>query len=233
MVEALTIVLALALTRGWRSTLTGAGVAACALAALIAALGPALTFVPVNALRIVVGSLLLTFGLQWLRKAILRASGYTALHDEAAIFERELELARAAGADATARLDWYAFTLSFKGVFLEGLEVVFIVISFGSTQSRLGLATAAAAAAFVLVAGIGAVVRAPLARVPENTIKFAVGLLLTTFGIFWAAEGIGVEWPGGDTSLLALLGFMSVVALALVRLLRRAHDSGRLVEARA
>ena len=233
MVEALTIVLAVALTRGWRSTLVGVGAALLALAALVAALGPALTLVPIGALRVVVGTLLLAFGLQWLRKAILRAGGFKALHDEEEAFREERERAEAAERDPRARLDWYAFTLSFKGVFLEGLEVAFIVISFGSTQSRLGLASAAAAAAFVLVAGVGAAVRAPLARVPENTIKFGVGLLLTTFGTFWAAEGVGVDWPGGDAALLAILGFLAVVSLALVRLLRRARVSARLVEAKA
>jgi uncharacterized membrane protein len=233
MVEALTIVLAVALTRGWRSTLVGVAVAGVALAALIAALGPALTLIPVGALRIVVGALLLAFGLQWLRKAILRASGYKALHDEEEAFREERERAEAAGRDTRARLDWYAFTLSFKGVFLEGLEVAFIVISFGSTQSRVGLAAAAAGAAFLLVAGVGAIIRAPLARVPENAIKFAVGLLLTTFGVFWAGEGIGVDWPGGDAAILAVLGFLAAVSFVLVWLLRRARVTARLIEVKA
>ena len=233
MVEALTIVLAVALTRGWRSTLVGVAVAGLALAVLIAALGPALTLIPIGALRIVVGALLLAFGLQWLRKAILRASGYKALHDEEEAFREERERAAAAGRDTRARLDWYAFTLSFKGVFLEGLEVAFIVISFGSTQSRVGLAAAAAGAAFLLVAGVGAIIRAPLARVPENAIKFGVGLLLTTFGVFWAGEGIGVDWPGGDAAILAVLGFLAAVSFVLVWLLRRARVSARLIEAKA
>jgi len=180
-----------------------------------------------------VGALLLAFGLQWLRKAILRASGYKALHDEEEAFREERERAAAAGRDTRARLDWYAFTLSFKGVFLEGLEVAFIVISFGSTQSRVGLAAAAAGAAFLLVAGVGAIIRAPLARVPENAIKFGVGLLLTTFGVFWAGEGIGVDWPGGDAAILAVLGFLAAVSFVLVWLLRRARVSARLIEAKA
>jgi uncharacterized membrane protein len=233
MVEALTIVLAVALTRGWRSTLIGVGAALLALGALVASLGPALALIPIAALRVVVGALLLAFGLQWLRKAILRAGGLKALHDEEEAFREEWARAEAAQRDPGARLDWYAFTLSFKGVFLEGLEVAFIVISFGSTSSRLGLAAAAAAAAFVLVAGVGAAVRAPLARVPENTIKFGVGLLLTTFGIFWAGEGIGVDWPGGDAAILAILGLLAVVSLVLVRVLRRVRVSARLVEAKA
>src|SRR5262245_44059544 len=232
-VESLTIVLGVGVVRGWRSTLIGVGAALVVLGALIAVLGPTLSRIPIDGLRLVVGSLLLAFGLQWLRKAILRASGYKALHDEEEAFREERERAAAAGRDERAGLDWYAFTLSFKGVFLEGLEVAFIVISFGSTQSQLGLAAAAAAAAFVLVAGVGAVVRAPLARVPENTIKFAVGLLLTTFGIFWAGEGIGVDWPGGDAAILGILGFLAVVSFVLVRLLRRARVSARLIEVKA
>jgi len=152
MVEALTIVLASGLARGWRSSLAGLGAATVALAAIVGALGPALTLVPLSALRLVVGALLLAFGLQWLRKAILRASGYKPLHDEDAIFARELEGARAAAQHQRAGLDWYGFTLSFKGVLLEGLEVAFIVITFGSTQRNVGLAAAAAGAALVLVA---------------------------------------------------------------------------------
>src|SRR5947208_3890825 len=185
MVEALTIVLAVGVTRGWRSTLIGAGAAGLALAAVVAALGPALTVIPIDTLRLVVGGLLLAFGLQWLRKAILRASGFTALHDEDEIYAREREEALRAGRTLRAGLDWYSFTLSFKGVFLEGLEVAFIVVTFGSSEGRVGLAAIAAAAALVVVGGVGVLVRAPLARVPENTLKFGVGLLLTTFGTFW------------------------------------------------
>jgi uncharacterized membrane protein len=230
MVEALTIVLAVGLTRGWRSTLVGVGAAALALAVVVGALGPALTLVPIDALRLIVGSLLLAFGLQWLRKAILRASGYKALHDEDEIFRRETEAARAAGGEERAGLDWYSFTLSFKGVFLEGLEVAFIVITFGSSEGRVGLAAIAAGAALVVVGGVGVLVRAPLARVPENTLKFGVGLLLTTFGIFWATEGAGATWPGGDAALLAILGFLALVSLAAVRLLQRRRVLLRTVE---
>jgi uncharacterized membrane protein len=222
MVEALTIVLAVGVTRGWRSTLVGVGAAGTALAAVVGALGPALTLVPLNALRLVVGGLLLAFGLQWLRKAILRASGFVALHDEEAIYAREREEAGQAGRELRAGLDWYSFTLSFKGVFLEGLEVAFIVITFG-TARRGGVAIAAAAAgvALVIVALVGVVLRAPLARVPENALKFAVGLLLTSFGTFWGAEGAGVSWPGGDAALPAVLGIYLIVAFALVRVLQR------------
>jgi uncharacterized membrane protein len=220
-VEALTIVLAAGLTRGWRSSLTGLAAATVVLAAIVAVLGPALKHIPIDALRLVVGALLLAFGLQWLRKAILRASGYKPLHDEEAIFAREAEEARAAGGDIRAGLDWYGFTLSFKGVLLEGLEVAFIVITFGSTQGRIDLAAIGAGAALVLVAIVGLVVHAPLSRVPENTMKFAVGVMLTTFGIFWSTEGAGANWPGDDASLPVVLGFVILLSFGAVTLLRR------------
>jgi uncharacterized membrane protein len=220
-VEALTIVLAAGLTRGWRSSLTGLAAATVVLAAIVAVLGPALKHIPIDALRLVVGALLLAFGLQWLRKAILRASGYKALHDEDAIFAREAEEARAAGGDVRAGLDWYGFTLAFKGVLLEGLEVAFIVITFGSTQGRIDLAAIGAGAALVLVAVVGIVVHAPLSRVPENTMKFAVGVMLTTFGIFWSAEGAGANWPGDDASLPVVLAFVILLSFGAVTLLRR------------
>jgi uncharacterized membrane protein len=220
MVEALTIVLAAGLARGWRSSLAGLGAATLALAVIVAALGPALTAIPLNALRLVVGALLLVFGLQWLRKAILRASGYKALHDEDELFARELAEARDAERVEHAGLDWYGFTLAFKGVLLEGLEVVFIVLTFGSAQGSVSLAAAGAAGAVVLVAVVGVAVRAPLARVPENTLKFAVGVMLTTFGIFWSTEGAGAHWPGDDASILGVLGFVVLSSFALVRLLR-------------
>ena len=223
MVEALTIVLAAGLTRGWRSSLTGVAAATLALAAVVGALGPALTVVPLNALRLVVGALLLVFGLQWLRKAILRASGFKALHDEDAIFARELREAEIAPREERAGLDWYGFTLAFKGVFLEGLEVAFIVLTFGSTQGSIPLAAVGAAAALVLVAGAGIAARAPLARVPENTMKFAVGIMLTTFGMFWSAEGAGAHWPGGDAAILAVLAGVIAWSAFLVALLRRRH----------
>jgi uncharacterized membrane protein len=221
MVEALTIVLAAGLARGWRSALTGAATAAVALAVIVAALGPALTLVPLNGLRLVVGGLLLAFGLQWLRKAILRASGLKALHDEEAAFAHELEEARAAAVELRAGIDLYGFVLAFKGVLLEGLEVAFIVLTFGSTQGSIPLAASGAAAALVVVAGVGLLVRAPLARVPENTVKFAVGVMLTTFGTFWAAEGAGAHWPGSDLAILGVLAFVIAISAGLVGLLRR------------
>ncbi len=222
MVEALTIVLAAGVTRGWRSSFIGVAAALVALAAICAALGPALTLIPIDSLRLVVGALLLVFGLQWLRKAILRASGYKALHDEAAIFARQAEAARAQGKDIRAGLDWYAFTLCFKGVLLEGLEVAFIVITFGATSHQVGLAALGAVAALVLVVALGVAIHAPLSRVPENTLKFVVGLMLTSFGTFWSAEGAGVTWPGpSDAAILGVLAFYVVVSLTLVRALSR------------
>jgi uncharacterized membrane protein len=221
MVEALTIVLAVGITRGWRSTIIGVALATLALAAVVAALGPALTLIPISVLRLVVGALLLVFGLQWLRKAILRAAGYKGLHDEQAIFVREREEALAAEPVRRAGLDWYAFVLAFKGVFLEGLEVAFIVITLGTPQHEIPLAVFGAAAALVVVGAIGFFVRAPLSRVPENTMKFGVGVMLTTFGTFWAAEGAGVSWPGGDAAILVVLAVMLLLPLGLVRVLAR------------
>lgn len=224
MVEALTIVLAVGVTRGWRSTLTGVVVALVALAVVVAALGPALTVIPIGVLRIVVGTLLLIFGLQWLRKAILRASGYKGLHDEEAIYRANLEEAKQAATVVRAGLDWYAFTLSFKGVFLEGLEVAFIVVTFGVNAGNIPLAALGAVAAIVVVGVAGVLVHQPLSQVPENSLKFAVGALLTTFGMFWGAEGVGVEWPAGDAAILGLLAFVLVWSFVLVASLRRTHE---------
>jgi uncharacterized membrane protein len=157
--------------------------------------------------------------LQWLRKAILRAGGLKALHDEEAIYAAEVALLRASGAQPAH--DWYAFTVAFKGVFLEGLEVAFIVVTFGGTQRNVGLAALGAGAALVVVLIAGAFVHAQLTRVPENTLKFGVGVMLTAFGIFWAAEGAGIEWPGGDASILAVIAFVVATAFALVGFARR------------
>jgi uncharacterized membrane protein len=223
-VEALTIVLAAGLTREWRSTLQGMTAALVVLAAIVAVVGPALTLLPLTALRLVVGALLAVFGLQWLRKAILRASGYKDLHDEGSIYAREVAAARAATAGGRRGVsDWYAFTLAFKGVLLEGLEVVFIAITFGANQRNLGLAALGAVAAVVTVAAVGIAVRAPLSRVPENTMKFAVGVMLTSFGVFWGAEGAGVSWPGNDAALLVIVPATVLVAVGYVALLRRAR----------
>ena len=219
-VEALTIVLAVGVTRGWRSAMTGVGAAVVVLAVIVAALGPALTGLPINALRVVVGGLLLVFGLQWLRKAILRAAGLKALHDEDEVYASALAAASAAGEVAPA-IDAYAFTVAFKGVFLEGLEVAFIVVTFGANQHRVGLAAIAAGAAVLLVVLVGLAVHAPLSRVPENPLKFAVGVMLTSFGTFWGAEGAGAHWPGGDAALLVIVPATLAVALLMVRGMRR------------
>jgi len=225
MVEALTIVLAAGLTRGWRSTLEGAAAAILVLAALVVVFGPALVhLVPIDALRVVVGGLLLIFGLQWLRKSILRASGYKAVHDEDEIFRREVDelsaMPQASGRDSVA------FAVSFKGVFLEGMEVVVIVLTLGAPTHRLGLASAAAAAALVVVVAVGLVARHALSGVPENAMKMTVGLLLTSFGTFWGAEGAGIAWPGGDLAILALLAVYAATTFCLVTALRRRHRVG-------
>src|SRR4051812_44082881 len=222
MVEALTIVLAVGVTRGWRSTLIGVGAALLSLAILVAALGPSIQSIPINDLRLLVGALLLVFGLQWLRKAILRASGYKALHDEDEIYAEQAKAAQSAGLEVRHGLDWYSFTISYKGVFLEGLEVAFIVLTFGTAHKHgIALAAAAAAAALVMVVAAGVVLNGPLSRVPENMLKFTVGLLLATFGTFWAAEGAGASWPGDEAALPVLLAYFVVAALGTVRLLRR------------
>jgi uncharacterized membrane protein len=229
-VEALTIVLAVGTTRSWRSALAGMAIAVLALALTTVILGPRLTSLPINTLRLVVGGLLLIFGLQWLRKAILRGAGLKARHDEDEIFREEAAAARAAGA-AGDEFDVYSFTIAFKGVLLEGLEVVFIALTFGANQHRLGLAAAAAAAAVVLVATIGVVIRAPLAKVPENAMKFSVGVMLTSFGIFWGAEGAGASWPAGDAALIVIVASVLAFSIALVRLFRPAVPEAGVAEA--
>ncbi len=231
-VEALTIVLAVGTTRSWSSAMAGVGAATVVLAAIVAAFGPALTALPIDVLRVVVGGLLLIFGLQWLRKAILRSTGLKAKHDELQSFREESEAARAAargrssGFDGHAfAFDSYAFTISFKGVLLEGLEVAFIVLTFGANQHRIGLAAGAAAVAVLVVLAAGLLARAPLAKVPENTMKFAVGVMLSSFGMFWGAEGAGARWPGDDAALLAIVPGVLIVANAMVVILRRSLRS--------
>jgi uncharacterized membrane protein len=220
MVEALTIVLAVGITRGWRASLIGVGVALLALGAVVAVLGPSLVnYVPLDALRLVIGVLLLIFGLQWLRKAILRAAGLKALHDEERIFQQEVAQLRGEPLPHEA-FDWTGFTVSFKGVFLEGLEVAFIVLTFGANAGRFDLSIAGATAALLLVAGTGLVVHRPLSRVPENAIKFAVGVMLTAFGTFWGGEGAGIEWTLGDVMLPILVGVYALAAALLVAALR-------------
>jgi uncharacterized membrane protein len=224
-VEALTIVLAVGSTRSWRSAMSGVGAAVLALAAIVAALGPALTSLPIDILRLAVGGLLLIFGLQWLRKAILRSAGLKAKHDELETYEQELQAARAAGAERSG-LDGYSFTIAFKGVLLEGLEVAFIVLTFGANQHRIPLAAAAAGLAVLLVLAAGFAARGPLARAPENTMKFAVGVMLSSFGIFWGAEGAGASWPGGDAALLVIIPGLLLASAAMARTLRASAPHG-------
>ncbi len=221
-VEATTIVLAAGTTRGWRSAGIGMAAGLAVLAVIVAALGPAVSAIPLGALRLFVGALLLVFGLQWLRKAILRASGHKELHDEERIYAEHIAAASAQPQRRAALVpDWFGFTLSFKGVLLEGLEVVFIVLTFGSNQHNVGLAAIAAGCAVLLVAIAGIALRAPLARVPENSLKFVVGIMLTAFGAFWGAEGAGAHWPGKDAALLVLIPAIAVFAVGLVALMRR------------
>jgi len=225
-VEAVTIVLAAGTARDWRSALTGVGAALVTLAVVVGALGPAVSIIPLRGLRLVVGGLLLVFGLQWLRKSILRASGYKARHDEDLIFRGQVAEAQNVPQQRRRGVsDWYSFTLSFKGVVLEGLEVAFIVLTFGANQHNIALAALAALAAVVVVVVAGVLVRAPLARVPENTMKFVVGVMLTAFGTFWGAEGAGADWPGADAALLVLVPAIAAFALGLVALLRRRRNA--------
>jgi uncharacterized membrane protein len=219
-VEALTIVMAVGQTRDWPSALAGVGTAVLVLAGIVAGLGSALLSLPVDELRFVIGVLLLLIGAQWLRKAVLRAAGLKAMHDESDIYRAEVQAARAARGGLGA-LDRYTFAVSFKGVLLEGLEVALIVITFGVNRHRLGLAAVAAGLAVAAVVAAGLAVREPLARVPENTLKFAVGVMLCSFGIFWGAEGAGVSWPGADAFLLAIIPAVLAAALLAVLSLRR------------
>ena len=234
MVEALTIVLAVGLTRGWRSALIGTGAALLVLALVVLAFGPALGRIPLETLRLVVGALLLVFGVQWWRKAILRSSGFKALHDEDATFLEESEAARAQGAVRSSGLDAYGFALTFKSVLLEGLEVAFIVVTFGATARRVDLAALGAGVALLVVLGAGLLLHRPLSQVPENSLKFAVGLMLSSFGTFWAAEGAGARWPGGDLAILGILSVYSLASWAYVTVLRRekrTRSSGQEVRA--
>ncbi len=221
-VEALTIVLAAGKARNWRSATIGALAGLVCLAITVAILGPALAVLPLDALRLFVGGLLLIFGLQWLRKAILRASGNKALHDENAAYRTTVAEARSAAPGERHGFvgDWYAFTLSFKGVTLEGLEVAFIAVTFGGNQHNMALAALAAFTAVVVVTAAGVAIRAPLARVPENSMKFMVGVMLTAFGMYWSAEGAGAHWLGGDAALLIIIPATGLYALALVVVFR-------------
>ncbi len=218
-VEALTIVLAAGVSRGWRSAFEGAAVAIVLLVVLVAAVGaPLVRLVPLDALRVVIGGLLLVLGLNWLRKAILRASGHKALHDEEAIYAATVS--SLGDAPLAGGRDALGFTVAFKGVFLEGLEVILIVLTLGSSSRHLLLATVSAVAAIVVVSSVGALVGRQLSEVPENAMKMAVGVMLSSFGVFWVGEGCGVRWPGSDLFLLALVGLFVLTAAICVRATR-------------
>lgn len=223
-VEAFTIVLAVALTRSWRPALAGTAAALLVLVALVLIFGPLLGLIPIGLLQFVLGTLLILFGLRWLRKAILRAAGFIALHDEAAAFAKETDLLRRQAAEA--RADYLAGLAAFKAVLLEGVEVVFIVIATGTAHGLTLYAGAGALGAVAVVLAIGAAVRRPLAQVPENVLKFAVGLLLSAFGIFWTGEGLGAQWPGADFAILGLLAALAAFSFAAVSQLRGARRLG-------
>ena len=220
MVEAFTIVLVVGTVQGWKPALSGSLAALLLLAILIAVLGPALGHIPLHVLQLVIGVLLLLFGLRWLRKAILRAAGLLALHDEASAFAREDSRLRAAAARDERHLDWIAGLAAFKAVTLEGVEVVFIVIAVGAGRGLVGWATLGAFAAFLLVLAAGLMVRGPLTRVPENALKFVVGIMLSAFGVFWTGEGLSVQWPGNEATIPFLVLLFLVTGLGAAGLLR-------------
>lgn len=226
-VEALTIVLAVGIVRGWRPALVGTAAGVMLLAAMIILLGPFLGQIRIEILQLVIGLLLLLFGMRWLRKAILRAAGIIPLHDEIAAFSSEVAQLRAEGPVAILMLDPVAVVTTFKAVVLEGTEVVFIVIAVGAAGNMLVPASVGAAAAGVLVIALGIIVHRPLARVPENSLKFAVGVLISGFGIFWIGEGLGLEWPGRDLALVAMFALLLVTSLGASQLARRTIETSK------
>ncbi len=222
-IEMVTIVLGVGMTRGWPATLGGAAAGFLALSAIVAIFGPALTYIPISVLRAIVGILLLLFGLQWLRKGIWRLGQY-GIKTHIKIEDDEEEIGSRA---PRGRVDWTAFVLAFKGVLLEGLEVAFIVVTFGAATENIQLAVLSSVSAFIIVIAIAAIIQKALGNIPGHVIKFSVGLLLVTFGTFWSAEGLGVEWPGEDLSILGLLGLYILFALIWVPFLRNSQN-GRL-----
>ncbi len=221
-VEALTIILAVAITRGWQAAWAGTLAGIAVLFVIVLTLGPALLAIPIGVLQLAVGILLLLFGARWLRKAILRSAGLLALHDEEAAFADETRILSGTRLARGVGVDPLGFATAFKAVVLEGVEVAFIVLAVGAAGGMLVPASLGALAALALVAAVGIVAHRPLARVPENTLKFAVGLLITAFGIFWLGEGIGIEWPGGDLVLVPILAALFMGAMLAVALARRA-----------
>jgi uncharacterized membrane protein len=222
-VEAFTIILAVGLSRSWRPAFIGTGLALATLAALIALLGPLLSQIPIGLLQYVVGVLLILFGIRWLRKAILRASGYIALHDEAKAFAAETDSLERQAADR--RANFLAGLTAFKAVLLEGVEVVFIVIAVGAGNGMLGYASLGAAAACILVIALGLVIHRPLARVPENTLKLVVGLMLSSFGIYWTGEGLGAAWPGADLAILEIMAVLALFTFVAIGILRNSFSA--------
>jgi uncharacterized membrane protein len=220
-VEAFTIVLAVGTFQGWRPALLGSAAALAVLAGLVLVLGPLIGEVPIHALQFVVGVLLLLFGMRWLRKAILRAAGVIPLHDEAAAFAEETAHLQEEARQHRSRLDWIAGLTAFKAVMLEGIEVVFIVIAVGAGRGMLWPASLGAVAACVIVLLIGLAVHRPLSRVPENALKFVVGVMLSSFGLFWTGEGLGVNWPGSDLALIGFAALLLTVGLCLAVQLQR------------
>jgi len=227
-VEAFTIVLAVGTLRGWRPALLGTATALVVLGLLIVSLGPLLERVPLQALQLVIGVLLLLFGMGWLRKAILRAAGVIPLHDEEAIFASESAQLSAATDTHRASLEWIAGLTAFKAVLLEGLEVAFIVIAVGAGRGLLWPAAFGALAACLAVLAVGVAIHKPLAKVPENTLKFAVGVMLSSFGVFWTGEGLGIHWPGQDAVLIGFAAVFLVAGLITATMLQRpALEIGR------
>ena len=216
-VEAFTIILAVGTVQGWRPAVAGSIVGLGVLALIVASFGPLLQQVPIHALQLTVGVLLLLFGMRWLRKAILRRAGFVAVRDERAAFASQTTYLINEASRQDTRLDWIAGVATFKAVLLEGLEVVFIVIAVGATRGLLWSAALGALGACVLVLLVGLLLRQPLARVPENTLKFAVGVMLSAFGVFWTGEGLGIAWPGQDLALIAFAAMFLLVALLASR----------------
>jgi uncharacterized membrane protein len=218
-VEAITVVLAVGVTRQWRSSLLGTSAAIVVLVALVGVLGTAIaTLIPIELLRLVVGAVLIVFGLQWLNKAVLRAAGVRATRNELANFGRQVAALAAEAPIPATGVDWVSFTVAFKGVLLEGLEVAFVVVTFGAAAGLLMPAAIGATLAGLVVLGVGVAVRRPLAGLPENHMKFGVGLMLVSFGTFWAGEGVGIDWIGGDLAILLLLAGYLLVSLPAIRL---------------
>lgn len=226
-VEAFTIVLAVGTVQGWRPALAGTAAGLGVLGLIVLALGPVLDRVPLQSLQLVIGILLLLFGLRWLRKAILRAAGIIALHDEEKVFAAETSLLQDAARRRISHLDWVAGLAAFKAVVLEGVEVVFIVIAVGAGRGLLWPAALGALAACLLVLVIGFAVHKPLSRVPENTLKLGVGVMLSAFGVFWTGEGLGVQWPGHDAAILGFAAIFMLAGLALISVARRPDEVAR------